>query len=875
MKTNLTKLSTGMAGLDRVLQGLQPGDNVVWEVDGIEDYLPVLGPLCQEAGRLKRKLIYFRFASHAPLLTDEGGAQIYQLNPEEGFERFLTEILDVIERAGPGAYYIFDCLSDLAAGWFSDRMLGNFFMIACPYLYELETITYFALQKNVHSFHATQPIFNTAQVIIEVYRKENSLFIHPMKVWQRYTPTMYMLHSWEGEDFKPVTNSATITDILASVPKPWLEFTIHRPGVWVRTFQQAQDTVKALPAGPAPDEDPKALFQRLMKMLLTRDERMATLAATYLDLGDLVEIMERMVGTGQIGGKSLGMLLGRAILKRADKKWRCLLESHDSFYVGSDVFYTYLVQNGCWWLRRRQKDFNLYLQRAEEARQKILQGVFPDYIQQQFMEMLEYFGQSPLIVRSSSLLEDNYGNAFSGKYESVFLANQGAPPERLQNFMRAVRTVYASAMSEEGLSYRLHHGLLDRDEQMALLVQRVSGELHGSLFFPQTAGVGFSFNPFVWNDDIDPQAGMLRLVFGLGTRAVDRTDDDYARLVSLNAPLRQPEARPDRARQFAQRRVDVLDLNANQLVSREFELVAQSFPSHLIDFFAARDEQIPAHALNKDQANAFFGYVTFERLLAETAFVPAMRELCDVLQRAYNYPVDIEFTANFTPGGGFRINLLQCRPFQVKIGGEGSRVKVPDKIEPDRLLLQSSGPMVGHGLATTIDRLIYVVPSVYSQMSPTLRYSVARTIGRLTHLDGPEKRATIMLIGPGRWGTSMPSLGVPVSFAEINTVSVICELALMHEGLIPDVSLGTHFFNDLVEMDMLYLAVSPGREGHCLNEPSVLQRPNQLGRLIPAAQGLSEALRVIDSSSQPGADTLFLNVDSMKQRGVCYWGTKS
>jgi hypothetical protein len=233
--------------------------------------------------------------------------------------------------------------------------------------------------------------------------------------------------------------------------------------------------------------------------------------------------------------------------------------------------------------------------------------------------------------------------------------------------------------------------------------------------------------------------------------------------------------------------------------------------------------------------------------------------------------VDIEFTAHFTADGRFRINLLQCRPFQVKIGGEGTRVKMPERVEPAHLILQSHGPVVGHSLATVIDRLVYVVPSVYSQMSMSQRYSVARSIGRLTHLDPPGKRRTLMLVGPGRWGTSMPSLGVPVSFAEINTVSVICELTLMHEGLIPDVSLGTHFFNDLVEMDMLYLAVSPGREGHALNEEFVRRQPNQLTRLLPSAGDLARALLVVDSTALLDGGALQLNVDSMKQRGVCYW----
>jgi hypothetical protein len=264
--------------------------------------------------------------------------------------------------------------------------------------------------------------------------------------------------------------------------------------------------------------------------------------------------------------------------------------------------------------------------------------------------------------------------------------------------------------------------------------------------------------------------------------------------------------------------------------------------------------------------------LSFERLLSETEFAPSMRELCHTLQRAYNYPVDIEFTANFTDGN-FRINLLQCRPFQVKIGGEGSRVKIPEKISERDLLLQTRGPIIGHGVATVIERLIYVVPSVYGQMGVSQRYSVARAIGRLMHLDETGPRKTVMLVGPGRWGTSMPSLGVPVSFAEINTASVVCELALMHEGLVPDVSLGTHFFNDLVELDMLYMAVSPGREGHVFHEHFLEHRPNQLTRLLPSAKSMEPVLWVVDSGAADG--TIYLNVDSMKQRGVCYRGRKS
>ncbi|HNQ88124.1 MAG TPA: PEP/pyruvate-binding domain-containing protein [Verrucomicrobiota bacterium] len=871
MNADVPILSTGLPGLDEVLNGLRPGDNVVWQVDDLGDYRPVIGPLVGEAGRLGRPLVYFHFARHEPLLDASSGARVHALDPQEGFDRFLTRILDLIEEAGRGAYYVFDNLSDLAADWFSDRMLGSFFRIACPYLYELDTVAYFALQKHAHSVHATQSIFDTAQVIIDVYRQHDQRYIHPLKVWERHTPTMYTLHQWDGDVFRPVTRSATITDILASMPKPWLEFTIRRPGLWARAFREAQQAMPEPGAPRPPTRESEALFERLMAMVASRDARFQKLVRRHFSLEDLVQIMQRMVGTGLIGGKSLGMLLARAILRGASPRWPQVLESHDSFYVGSDVFYTYLVRNGCWWLRRRHRDFDVCLERAAQARERILAGTFPEDVLHQFTEMLDYFGQSPLIVRSSSLLEDNYGNAFSGKYESVFCVNQGTRQERLAALLNAVRTVYASDLSEESLRYRHHHGLLDRDEQMALLIQRVSGELHGGLFFPHVAGVGFSFNPFVWHEDIQAEAGLLRLVFGLGTRAVDRADDDYTRLVALNAPLKCPESRADHQREFTQRRVDVLDTRANALLSRDFEEVARLCPGPMLAWFGRWEDGRLSDPRPMAPTAEFRGYLDFDRLFSETDFVPTMRVLCRTLQEAYDCPVDIEFTANFNPQGGFRINLLQCRPFQVRIGGEAGRVKVPEILEPARLVLRTRGPIVGHGVATAIDRVLYVKPSAYSQLGMSRRYSVARAVGRLTHLGDPQERPVILILGPGRWGTTMPALGVPVSFAEINTVSVICELAVMHENLTPEVSLGTHFFNDLVEMDMLYLALSPGRPGHEFHEASLLARPNRLADLLPSAAGLADVIHVVDAGAEPAGGSLLLNVDPLRQTGVCYW----
>jgi hypothetical protein len=859
----LPPFSTGIVSLDSTLDGLIAGDNVVWQVDDIEDYRPFVDRFVRFGLTTRAPFVYFRFASHRQLIPETPGVQIHNVEPEAGFERFVGDILDVIESKGRGALYVFDSLSELAADWYSDRMLGNFFMITCPFLFKLDTITYFALFSKRHSFHATESIHQTAQVVLDVYRNREDLFVQPVKVEKRYSPTMYTLHVWgEDDTFTPVTSSTTIAEILAGTSQPWLDFSVSRPGVWMKAISQAQKTLEAVRNGTGTVQDTQESFNRLLRSAITRDERFMPLARKYFDLEDLMNVIQRMIGTGLIGGKSLGMLLARAILRKNAPALSERLEPHDSFFIGSDVFYTYLVQNRCWDLRRKANDLNFLITHTDETRQKLLSGAFPDYIRRQFMEMLDYFGQSPIIVRSSSLLEDSYGNAFSGKYDTVFCANQGTPAQRLDAFMSAVRTVYASTLSPEALSYRSQRGLLDQDEQMSLLIQRVSGSLYGDYFFPQLAGAGFSFNPYVWNEDIDPRAGMLRLVFGLGTRAVDRTGDDYTRLVALNAPDKRPESSADDIRRFSQHHVDLLDLPHNRLASKHFADIVGAVSDRLpLELFAAQ---------GAPSGRSPDWYLTFDRLVDETPFVEDMRKLLKVLQDAYAYPVDVEFTANRTPEGEFRVNLVQCRPFQVRIAGDAAHVRSPATVRKQDVLMESAGPIIGESTATHIDRLVYVVPSVYGKMTVSERYSVARTIGKLNRLTAADSRLRLMLAGPGRWATSTPALGIPVSFAEMNAAAVVCEIAAMHEGLVPDVSLGTHFFNDLVEMNMLYLAIAPDKKGHGLNLDLLEKLPNALVSLLPEAAPLAAVLRVIESPQLPDGQTIRLHADSFKQKAMCY-----
>jgi len=245
-----------------------------------------------------------------------------------------------------------------------------------------------------------------------------------------------------------------------------------------------------------------------------------------------------------------------------------------------------------------------------------------------------------------------------------------------------------------------------------------------------------------------------------------------------------------------------------------------------------------------------------------------MREMLRTLQQAYDYPVDIEFTLNAVGDGRYKINLLQCRPFQAREAG--TIPNPPAHIEPEHLVLEAHGAVIGHSRIGTIGRVVYVRPAVYGKLPLAERHKVARLIGQIMRLRGSEPERSILLIGPGRWGTSSPELGVPVRFAEINNADVLCEIVAMHEGLVPDVSLGTHFFSDLVETDILYLAIFPQRQDNRLNTALLERQPNRLAEILPPAAEWADCVRVIDLPNGACPGVLRLNANTLQQRVFCY-----
>ena len=791
------RIESGLPKIDEILDNIRIGDNVVWQVTEIEEFRYFAEIFAGQAVKDGRNIIYIRFAQHEPVLKDLTGVTVKEFNPDDGFEAFTVGIHEEITRQGREAFYVFDCLSELQSVWYTDLMMGNFFRVTCPYLFIMDTVAYFPLLRGRHSFDAVGRIRDTTQLLLDVYSDEKNRYLHPLKVWNRNSEKMFLPHKCKKETgvFSVVANGVGMSRYYQTIQKIKERSQDQNFDSYDRFFSMAKIRYAT---GIFTEE----VEEQIIHSTMTRDIRLQKLVKRYFQPEDYFQLRDRMIGSGAIGGKACGMLLARKIAEREIPEFLLYSEPHDSFYIGSDVFYTYIVSNGHWDLRIEQRTPGGYFTKAGELRKALMTGRFPDKIREQFLQVLEYFGQSPFIVRSSSFLEDGFGNAFAGKYESVFCVNQGSPEKRMDAFEQAVRTVYASTMDYSALEYRRRRGLDNTDEQMAVLVQRVSGTYYGNYFMPGAAGVGYSHSAYKWYPDMDPKAGMLRLVMGLGTKAVDRTKEDYPRLCNLDRPSVTMMTTTEQKHKFSQRNIDVLDCADNMLKEVPLERLLEDLPQWYKRMVLEHDYDAENRLWEMGQRRDVW-FVSCQKLLETRAFTELMQKILKTLEMIYENPVDIEYAVNMDEDGEFVINLLQCRPLY--LGPEGEQVDLKT-LKLKEVFFHITDSSMGVSGARRIDVVVQIDPVLYYEYPYAKKYSVAAAVGMINrYYDGKGKN--VMLLSPGRIGTSSPELGVPVVFGDISGFSEICEISDNRAGYMPELSYGSHMFQDLVEARIRYHAV--------------------------------------------------------------------
>ncbi len=508
----------------------------------------------------------------------------------------------------------------------------------------------------------------------------------------------------------------------------------------------------------------------------------------------------RMIGQGEPGGKARGLLFVMNAVRHGARltQYQARLRFPDSTVVTTEVFTAFMDQNRLHRTVRAGCDGTITL---AELGDRILAARFPPEWAEKLVPLLERETR-PLVVRSSSVMEDDPDHSFAGIYLSDFLPNRGSLDLRLRQLIASIQRVYASTFAPNARAYRKRHGLDWRRERMAILIQNMIGSPYPhDLYYPLVGGVAFSRNYYPWTSRLAPEDGVVRLVVGTGTRAVGR---EYARVFSPKLPGLRPEGF-DAATiiRYSQETVDVLDMNAGRLSQRKLNELDNPLLATICTRVDRHGELREPLAIVPNGASSDRLLASFTRLIETDAIMPLtpmIRELLRSLGELLELPIDIEFALDFSgPGtsaaGSPLFYLLQVRPLGSR--PEHRRIHLPQLDEDDRVL--ECHEVLGNGRIDGIRHLVLVSPQTYRW---DRGYDIARSVGRINDRL-TERNEPYVLIGPGRWASSNPQLGVPAQYNEIAGAAVLVEMSTA--DFAPELSYGTHFYADMVGSGVLYL----------------------------------------------------------------------
>lgn len=608
----------------------------------------------------------------------------------------------------------------------------------------------------------------------------------------------------------------------------------------------------------------------LIRRLLSEHDKFIKTAKQYVEVQDFNPLLSRIIfharSNGKLGGKGAGIFLAMEILKKSVRNKDLLqqVKTPKTWYIVSDAIFSFIEHNNLEEIaEHKYVDIGQVRQEYPYVIHVFKNSPFPTEIIKGLSLALDDFGEVPLIVRSSSLLEDQVGMSFAGKYKSLFIANQGTKEERLKSLIDAIAEVYASVFGPDPIEYRTEHGLIDHHEEMGVLIQEVVGKKIGPYFFPAYAGVAFSQNEFRWSSRIKKEDGLVRMVPGLGTRAVDRLSDDYPILAAPGQPGLRVNVSLDEIIRYSPRMIDVINLEKGTFETVEIRALlkecGRQYPGikQLISLITQDHIQSPTGlGIDFDKENYV---VTFDGLFSQSPFLKLMRAVLSELQEKFDHPIDIEFACD-----GTDFYLLQCRSQSYR--EDNMPAVIPTNIPEDKILF-TANRYISNGTVSNITHIVHVAPEKYKQISNRQEMlAVGQAIGRLNQI---LPRRKFILMGPGRWGSRGDiKLGVNVTYSDIHNTAALIEVAHKRGDYVPDLSFGTHFFQDLVEAAIRYIPLYPDDYGIIFNSAFLMDSKNIIKDILPDYAYLENVIRVIDVQDASRGQVLQILMSAEKNKAV-------
>lgn len=503
-------------------------------------------------------------------------------------------------------------------------------------------------------------------------------------------------------------------------------------------------------------------------------------------------------GSGAMGGKGRGLAFLNHMLQKYDlyDKWpevRVLVPR--TMVITTDYFDQFIHDNGL-----------QYVINADLTDEEILSEFVSAMLPLELREALRHFirvSHRPIAVRSSSKLEDSYYQPFAGVYSTYMIPNTENEDQQLRMLSKAVKSVYASVYFAASRGYIVSTGNVPSEERMAIVLQEVCGEQEGNYYFPVISGVARSINFYPVGKE-KPEDGIVKIAYGLGKAVVDgeqvlRFSPKYPKNVLQTSTV-------DLAMRETQQSMLALSLNPERFKTSIDDAVnLERIPIHDCDPF----ESLKLIASTYDRENMRIvdscypdgpRIVTFAPQLKFNTFplVAIIRELLDIAQQEIKTPIEIEFAVNLEHDPQI-FHVLQIRP----ISADSLKANVDWNTIDETGAILKSGNALGVGEIEDVKDIIYLKREAFDILRTREMAQTIREWNRKMQQEGRQ----YLLIGYGRWGSQIPTLGVPVAWGDISEAKAIAECSLENFRIEP--SQGSHFFQNLTSFNVGYMNIDP------------------------------------------------------------------